>query len=175
MNNEEPVKPEETEEPEVDKKICSMVKADLESRIGFSLDKQTSKFIDEVDDKIIVLPDSNIVEIKGMTVQNSSILDDINMIDYENGIIYFNRRVSGIFIVEYSYYNINLEAYETFVKPLLKQMYDYHTNDDITKTASTVKEGEVSITYDSNLTEGAVINSKIETLKKLFKVYSRLI
>ena len=61
------------------------------------------------------------------------------------------------------------EDIKTYVNPVLGKLILYNLNNDPTRDATTYKEGEVSITLDPSLTDGAVVNQMINTLKNRFQ------
>lgn len=97
---------------------------------------------------------------------NGETIEDYE-IDKEAGIIYFNKHYRGFLKVEYTV-GLSEEDIQRYVNPLLRKLVIYNLNNDITRDATSFKEGEVSITVDPTLTEGAVINQMINNLKNRF-------
>lgn len=92
------------------------------------------------------------------------------VVDYKNGIIKFLKclKPCNTFKVEY----ISQES-DLFLKnkiiPLLNSMILYTCNPDKSKDATSVKEGDVSLNYDSTQSDYSKINSQLISLRKHVK------
>lgn len=105
-------------------------------------------------------------KVESITIQDKPITE--YELDKEIGIIYFPEFHHGMLKIEYSTC-MSEEDIKTYVNPVLGKLILYNLNNDPTHDATTYKEGEVSITLDPALTDGAVVNQMINTLKNRFQ------
>jgi len=95
-------------------------------------------------------------------------------IDKPSGIIYLASNKAGILKTTYTA-GLTDEEYETLVAPIILNLLDYSLDTGWDKNASSIKEGNVSVSIDSSLGKGALINSQIENLRNRFNITCRLI
>lgn len=110
----------------------------------------------------VMLPYYPIKSIESMTINNNPITDYV-LID-EIGVIYFEQEFYGVLDIQYS--EGLSEEVMRLVEPLLTDMIIYYLNGDVSKDATSIKEGDITISYDSGLSLGNRINNQLENLKK---------
>ena len=92
------------------------------------------------------------------------------IINYADGVIQFIKPLEkgNQILVDY----VSQES-ETFISnkilPVLVDMISYNVNKDPTKNATSITEGDVSINFDANNTELAILTSKLKGLRRNVK------
>lgn len=92
---------------------------------------------------------------------------DINM---DLGIIYFNNRLSGDLEVKYLS-GIHDDVLNNSIIPLVREMVAYaltYNHAGVGDAVSSIKEGDVSVNYDTNNGRGSRINNRITDLKNQY-------
>ncbi|WP_299523275.1 hypothetical protein [uncultured Methanobrevibacter sp.] len=157
-----------------DEELYDYLEKDLESQLGFTFNPQSHTQIEEFDYDRIVPVFYPIVEIISLNIGSTTIKPTDYILDEEQGIIYLKKHYTGLLNLKYTS-GFNKNEYDTVIHPLLNLMMDYFKNNDLNKDASTVKEGDVSISYDTSISTGALIQNRINNLKKRYNTTVRLI
>lgn len=107
-------------------------------------------------------------KIEEILVNNIAISENDYTLDKNLGIIYFNKVPSGE-KVEIKYISKISDSYfESNMKTLLMDVLLYDLDDSFNKGATSVKEGDVSINYDTTTSLGATIVKRIEDIRNNF-------
>lgn len=97
---------------------------------------------------------------------DGSIIDLDYKIDNDDGIIYINTPLAGDLEVEYTA-GFTDEQYTHVILPLLYDFicYNIHVAGNNSNEISSIKEGEVTVNYDTNNTWYTKINNRINNLR----------
>ena len=109
-------------------------------------------------------------DIASITLNNCPIRPREFNIDRDLGIIYFNNIVNGNVEVKYLS-GISDDVLNSSIIPLVREMVIYsltYNNAGVGDAVSSIKEGDVSINYDTNNGRGSRINSRIADLKSSY-------
>lgn len=145
----------------------------LLSLIGISLDEEEHVLTDiqenVLEDEYYLLPYYPVTSIEYIKTEDNTIDPNDYLLDKENGII----RWKDAFTLYADYLEIKYKSQlnTTNIIPLLNiiiqdLIYD-DLNPEVNKDVSTLKEGDVSITYDRTNSTSNRINSNIEALKNM--------
>ncbi|KZX11367.1 hypothetical protein MBORA_16120 [Methanobrevibacter oralis] len=141
----------------------------LELELGIPLNPKTVKqYEPDFNDDTLILDYFPINSITQLTIDNKNITDYKLM--EEVGLIYFNKNRAGKLYVEYTY-SLKEEEYDS----LLNLMVEYEKDTSLTKQVSSITEGKRSLTYDTSLSKGALIQSLITDLKNKYSCIVRMI
>lgn len=113
-----------------------------------------------------------IKEVTNLTIDNKSISDFI--VDNQAGLIYFPQHYTGFLKLKYTACLTETD-YSLYIEPLVEDMIEYETDSGWTKNASSISEGDVSISLDTSIGKGALIQKKLDNLKNMFNTYARMI
>lgn len=112
-----------------------------------------------------------------VSIQKLSVDNDImtNFIcDYETGIIKFNEPILECEVLEVEYISKESDTWiDTNIPNLLNDMLLYALSDTKLRDVSSIKEGDISINYDTSNSLHALIIKKIEKLR--FKPLTRML
>lgn len=122
----------------------------------------------------LILDYLNVLEIYEIQIDGGILGEDEYVLDENLGIIYFNKPQHGFIIIKYTC-GLKDQEYNTLIKPLLLDMITYSVDNNPNKDATSIKEGDISITYDSTLVLGARINNRIKELRNQFSTKIRLL
>ena len=113
-------------------------------------------------------PVKNITSLK---IGSKTLTADDYILDDNLGIVYFNSNLSGMLVVEYCC-QISDDAISNIVNPLIFDIIKYRltTNFTTTGVASSVKEGDVQVNYDTNSSLGSLIQGRINDLKSCYSI-----
>lgn len=141
----------------------------LELELGIPLNPKTVKqYEPDFNDDTLILDYFPINSITQLTIDNKNITD-YKLVE-EVGLIYFNKNRAGKLYVEYTY-SLKEEEYDS----LLDLMVEYEKDTSLTKQVSSITEGKRSLTYDTSLSKGALIQSLITDLKNKYSCIVRMI
>lgn len=141
----------------------------LALELGIPLNPKTVKqYEPDFNDDTLILDYFPINSITQLTIDNKNITDYKLM--EEVGLIYFNKNRAGKLYVEYTY-SLKEEEYDS----LLNLMVEYEKDTSLTKQVSSITEGKRSLTYDTSLSKGALIQSLITDLKNKYSCIVRMI
>ena len=107
-----------------------------------------------------------IYEIHKVKVDNKCIRSKYYILDSDNGRLHFLKKLpkGEVLIVEY----MSCESYSFFNSKVLPLAYDmllYSLDKSPTKNASSIKEGDLSVNYDTNTSLNAMIINRLNDLK----------
>lgn len=155
--------------------LLNSVKSSLSQRLDFPAEPTQFKQIeDDFNNKKLIVDFFPVLEINSLKIDETIIEDVDYEIDNDLGIIYFKNTHQGFLKLEYVA-GLTEEQYNQYITPLLLDMMKYNLSDDTFKDVSSMTEGNVSISYDSNLGQGALIQQKISELNGRFATFLRMI
>ena len=110
-------------------------------------------------------------EISSLQVGSKTLSSDDYILDDTLGILYFHSVLSGILSCQYSC-QLSESAIDNIINPLVFDMVKYRltTNFSTTGVMSSVKEGDVSVNYDTSSSLGNLIQSRINNLKATYSI-----
>ena len=156
--------------------LLTVVKAELESRIDIPL--TVTSFIQTIHnfhgDKIVVdmFP---VQAIHKLTINNKRLCEDRDYhINCQDGIIYLKQPMAGFLKLEYLA-GLNVEEYQKHITPVLLLMLQDQLDTGWDKNASSITEGNVSVSYDTSLGLQSRIEKSITDLNNRFSAYMRMI
>lgn len=143
----------------------------LEVEVGLPLIPKSAKELERnFQGSEILLSHYPLKEIKELKIDGETIdLDDVIILEDE-GTVHLPREYSGDLYVEYTY---GLPENE-FI-PIVDLMMEYELDDDWKKDVSSVKEINVSVSYDTSLSKGATIQNMINDLRNRYNCLVRMI
>lgn len=122
----------------------------------------------------LIIDNIPIKEIHSLNIDGKCIHSCNYILDKDSGIIYFKNHYSGFLELKYiSCVDDNL--FDLYIQPLLLDMIEYHFDTAWNKDASSIKEGDVQINFDTSIGKGALIQKNLDELKNLFSAYCRMI
>lgn len=148
---------------------------ELQGLLGFDITPTThTEIIRHYHDNKLILNYYNLTTIQELTLNNINISDMVQVIDNELSIIYFIKNMHGLLKITYITC-LPENKIITYINPLLGDMIMYTLQDNWGKDATTIKEGDVSVSYDANLSLGNRILTRIQDLKNAYNARVRLI
>lgn len=143
----------------------------LEVEVGLPLIPKSAKELERnFQGSEILLSHYPLKEIKELKIDGETMdLDDVIILEDE-GTVHLPREYSGDLYVEYTY---GLPENE-FI-PIVDLMMEYELDDDWKKDVSSVKEINVSVSYDTSLSKGATIQNLINDLRNRYNCLVRMI
>ncbi len=143
----------------------------LEVEVGLPLIPKSAKELErKFQGSEIVLNNYPIKDIKKIRINGEFLdLDEIVVIENE-GTVYLPSEYAGELYIEYIY---GIPEFE--FSPILDLMVEYESDNDWKKDASSIKEINVSVSYDTSLGRGARIQSMIEDLRNRYNCLVRMI
>lgn len=110
-------------------------------------------------------------EISNITVGSKTLSNDEYVLDETLGILYFNSKLSGLLTCEYVC-EVSSDTIDNLINPLVFDMIKYRltTNFSTNGVMSSVKEGDVSVNYDTSSSLGNLIQSRINNLKMTYSI-----
>lgn len=142
----------------------STLKKRLELELGLPLTPQSSKKIDKsFDGDVILVENFPILTVETLKIGNNALSHDDYILNESEGCIYLNNNQSGFLYLEYTF-GLSEDEY----KPLLDLMIEYENDNSWNKNASSIKENNVTVNYDTNLSKGALIQSMIQDLRNKY-------
>ena len=147
------------------------LKKRLELELGLPLTPKSVKQVDmEFDGNVVLLENSPITDINLIRIGPKNLTSEDYILVENEGTIYLNESCSGKLYVEYSY-GLSEEEYS----PLLELMMEYETDNSWNKDASSVKENNVTVNYDTSIGKGVRIQSMIQDLKNKYSCVVEMI
>lgn len=151
--------------------LREVLKKRLELELGLPLTPQASKKIEpHFDDDCILVENFPIQSITTFKIGNKILSEDDYILDGSKGIIYLNNCSSGFLYLEYTFC-----LSENEYGPLLDLMVEYETDTGWNKNASSIKEKDVTVNYDTSLGKGALIQSMISDLRNKYSCYVEMV
>ncbi len=109
--------------------------------------------------------------ITSLKIGSKTLTNDDYILDDALGIVYFKSNLSGMLVVEYCC-QISDDDISNIVNPLLFDIIQYRLSTNFTTdgVVSSVKEGDVSVNYDTNSSLGSLIQGRIKDLKSRYSI-----
>ena len=123
----------------------------------------------------IIIDRPPVKEIHSLHIDNECIQSSDYTLDHEAGILYLHQVHKGNFLRLQYISGLTNTAYELYILPLLLDMIDYNFDMNWVKDASSIKEGDVTVNFDTSVGKGALIQKKLEELRNQFRAYARMI
>lgn len=143
----------------------------LELELGLPLNPKSAKKIEKnFDDSVILLEHFPLQYINSIKINGNNICPDNYVVNESQGIIYLDYNVSGLLYVQYVY-GLKPEEYD----PLIDLMIEYENDNSLNKDASSIKENNVTVNYDTSLGKGALIQSMIQDLRNKYSCVVEMI
>lgn len=117
-----------------------------------------------------------ISEIVSFKIGNKVLTSDDYVLDENKGILYLHSYMSGLLVIEYAAC-LSDDVINTKINPLLFDMVKYRLNTNFSGDGvmSSVKEGDVSVNYDTSTSLGGLIQSRINDLKNSYSIRIKVI
>lgn len=133
----------------------------LELELGLPLTPKFGKQVDQsFDDNTILIDDFPVQSIKTLKIGNKILGDEDYILNESEGCIYLKEHQRGFLYLEYCY-----GLAESEYKPLLDLMVEYESDNSWNKDASSIKENNVAVSYDTSVGKGARIVGMIQDLR----------
>lgn len=146
------------------------LKKRLEVEIGMPLQPKSVKQIDpNFNDNIILTSFYPIKEINTLKINDNRLSCSDYIVSEAEGIIYLNEAMSGTLCLEYKY-----ALPENEYEGLLEMMMENEMDTNPYSNATSIKEENITVSYDSNSTKGAVIESLIADLRNRYNCTVRM-
>ena len=166
---------EETIDASDNSELEEFIKQKISAYIGVPLTpREFTQLEHNFDDNVLIVDKYPIHEILSLKINNQELTDNDYILDSNSSIIYFNKHYNGLLLLEYTVC-LSDEDIEMYITPLVKDMVDYELDTGWTKNASSIHEGDVSISIDTSIGKGALIQKNLDTLKSMFNSYARMI
>lgn len=112
-----------------------------------------------------------ISSITSVQIGSKTLTSDDYILDDNLGILYFNSIMSGLLVVEYVY-QVSDDTITNFINPLLSDIlkYKFINGFKTDGVMSSVKEGDVSVNYDTSTSLGNLIYSRMNDLKSKYSI-----
>ena len=143
----------------------------LELELGLPLTPKAAKKIDkDFDDSVILLENFPVQEVVSIKIDNKKLCGHDFIVNESEGIVYLNSNHSGFLYVKYLY-GLKEDEYN----PLIDLMVEYEMDNSWDKDASSIKENNVTVNYDTSLGKGALIQSMIQDLRNKYSCVVEMI
>lgn len=164
--------------------ILKIVQGKVEQTIGFPLTPTSRKQMQNIQGNTILLDYYPVQEITtfridGKEMEEIITNEDISPYSYilnnDAGIIYLDKKYPCSYcIIEYLS-GLSEEEIQTSIMPLIIDMIIYHLDEGFDKDATSIKEGDITVSYNSNLNKGALIEMKLNELHNKYNTLARII
>lgn len=147
------------------------LKKRLELELGLPLTPRLGKQVEQsFDDNIILIEDFPVQSIRTLKINEINLSEDDYILDESEGCIYLKQKYNGFLYLEYCY-----GLKESEYKPLLDLMIEYENDVSWNKDASSIKENNVTVSYDTSLGKGARIQGMIQDLRLKYSCHVEMI
>lgn len=159
-----------TEDSEQDKQRESILKR-LSIQTGLPLIPTNAIQIErDFDNDSIIMDYYPIKSICELKIDNDNICMDRCLIDKDYGIIFLPKQYTGTLCIKYIY-----QIPEDDYSALIDLIIEYENDPAWDKRASSITEGGVTVSIDTSVGKGALIQSMINDLKNKYNSTARLI
>lgn len=120
---------------------------------------------------ILELDHYPINEIQSLKIGSTKLSDDDYVLDDTLGILYFNSVLKGLLSCQYTC-QLSDDVIDNLINPLVFDMVKYRLTSNFSTTGvmSSIKEGDVSVNYDTSSSLGNLILSRINNLKATYSI-----
>lgn len=165
-NTEETLKDEDSDEV-----LREKLKKRLELELGLPLAPKLGKQVEQsFEDNVILIEDFPVQNIRTLKIDDKIFTEEDYILDEEEGCIYLKENHKGFLYLEYCYC-LPKSEYE----PLLDLMFEYENDNSWNKDASSIKENNVTVSYDTSVGKGARIQTMIADLRNRYHCYVEMI
>lgn len=163
--------------------ILQIVEGQIEQAIGFPLTPTNRKQIQKTQGNTILLDHYPVLQITKFKIDEKDMEETTDtkkppysyLLDKEAGIIYLDKKYPhSHYIIEYQS-GLTEEEKQTSILPLIIDMITYHLDEGFNKDATSIKEGDITVSYNSNLNQGALIQLKLNELHNKYNTLARII
>ncbi len=156
-------------------KLLELIKSQITQKIGVPLEPTSFTQVEKYfQGDVLIVDNFPIEEIHHFKIGSQNIRTNDYNIDYDTGIIYLNSIYTGFLRLEYTAC-ISTNDYSMYILPLIYDMMEYHLDNGWNKNASSIKEGEITINYDTSLGNGAKIQNTLTDLEERYSSFCRMI
>ena len=117
-----------------------------------------------------MIEDFPVQSVRTLRIGDKTLTDEDYILDESEGCIYLNKPQQGLLYLEYCY-----GLPESEYKPLLDLMVEYENDNSWNKDASSIKENNVTVNYDTSVGKGARIQSMIADLRNRYHCFVEMI
>ena len=154
-----------------DDDLREQLKKRLELELGLPLAPQLGKQVEQsFEDNVILIEDFPVQSVRTLRIGDKTLTDEDYILDESEGCIYLNKPQQGLLYLEYCY-----GLPESEYKPLLDLMVEYENDNSWNKDASSIKENNVTVNYDTSVGKGARIQSMIADLRNRYHCFVEMI
>ena len=150
----------------VDSKI-----SELEGLIGLDVNPVHRKHIQkEFQGDVLELPFYPVYDLHSIKIDGECVTPKIYTFNERLGLIYFTKQMHGFVEVKYIS-GLSDETITNLINPLIKEMVAYaftYNQWGMGGPVSSIKEGDVSVNYDTSNSKGNIIMNRIEDIKKRY-------
>ena len=161
----------QTEENQLEELIKSKISAYIGIPIKPTLFTQIEKSFDGETLIVDIFPIRDIVSLQ---IDDKLLTSDDYQLDSDAGLIYFKENHEGFLELKYNA-GLSDSQIELYINPLVHDMVEYENDTGWTKNATSIHEGDVSISIDTSRGKGALIQKNLDELKYMFNTYARMI
>jgi hypothetical protein len=155
--------------------LLTIVKAQIEARLPLPLTPREYTQFMVLDHTLrVVLDFFPVTTINSITVDDEVIVTEEYRLDCNDGVLYLKNPLHGLLKVVYMI-GLSEEDYTQYILPLILDMLKYNLSNGWDKDASSIKEGDVSVNYDTSLSLGALIQNRLNNLETRYGCYVRMI
>jgi len=152
--------------------------SELAGLLGFNIQEtDQSETIYRFKDDRIILTKYPVQSIESVTLDNEELNDSCYILDDNIGIVYFEKRLHGLLMVNYVT-GLSHDDIVNVIEPLLVDMITYDLKNRNSSpgdgVVSSIREGDVSVNYDTNSSLGNRIYTRIEELKQRYTKTARV-
>ena len=132
--------------------------------------------INNFNDKIVELDHYPVKEISSLKIGGSELSTDDYVLDNSLGILYFDSVLNGLLTCSYVS-QVDDDVVDNKVNPLIVDIIRYRisSNFSVDGVTSSVKEGDVSVNYDTSSSLGNLILSRINDLKNSYSIRIKMV
>jgi hypothetical protein len=150
--------------------------SEISGLLGFNImGSDESQTVYQFKDDRIVLTKYPVQSIESVTLNNEELFDECYTLDRNIGVVYFNKKLNGLLMVNYVT-GLSHEDIVNVIEPLLVDMiaYDLTNNNLGDGVVSSIREGDVSVNYDTKSSLGNRVYTRIEELRQRYTKTARI-
>lgn len=126
----------------------------------------TDTLLDYDGNRHVLLHHYPVIELQSVLIDGKTINTDEYNLNKNNGVIKFtSRRQDGILTIQYTA-GLTTSQISTILEPLLLDWVMYDVNPENTGVISSIKEGDVSVNYDTTNSELIQLTNRLNDFKK---------
>ena len=117
-----------------------------------------------------------VTSISSLQIGSTTLSGTDYVLDEALGILYFDTELSGLLLCEYTC-KCSDDTIENIINPLVFDIVKYRLTSNFSTTGvmSSVKEGDVSVNYDTSTSLGNLIYGRMNNLKATYSVRIRVL